>query len=387
VATNWDVLTRRATSQLISVYEHPLHHAQDLARAGGSVAGLLSHTVPWELLRAAGLNPTLLRSTPLETRDDDERLETNVFSPRIRSLFNAAISGAWREMRAVFVARTSEPEYKLHLYLREAVREAPDSAIPPIVFYDLLHSRSAGAYAYGLERTRVLMGTLEAMTGHRVTDADLARVIKESNAARAAVRRLLALRLERPRIQGSLAMRLIGPFHLMPRTEYAALANRAADELEGGPETGGPRLLIQGPLPDDPALHEVLEAHGAVVVAEDGHWGSRIAGADIATEGDPFTAIFDKYYADTPSPRRPLVADDRTWMETVVRTGLEGVVFFLPLDDSVAGWDYPRERARIRDLGLPTLTIRADASELLAPEWRREIAAFVAALPQPAGDR
>ena len=40
--------------------------------------------------------------------------------------------------------------------------------------------------------------------------------------------------------------------------------------------------------------------------------GARSAGADIATDRDPITAIFEKYYADTPSPRifPPSVADE-----------------------------------------------------------------------------
>jgi hypothetical protein len=59
------------------------------------------------------------------------------------------------------------------------------------------------------------------------------------------------------------------------------------------------------------------------------------------------TAIFEKYYRDGPSVRQFRPAD-RAWISATDPADIDGVVFFyLPPDDSVAGWDVPAERQRL----------------------------------------
>ena len=70
-----------------------------------------------------------------------------------------------------------------------------------------------------------------------------------------------------------------------------------------GRRSQGPRILIKGSPLDSPDFCAAIEAHGAIVVAEDDWWGSRAAGRDIDATIDPMRAIFEKYYFDAPSPR------------------------------------------------------------------------------------
>ena len=78
--------------------------------------------------------------------------------------------------------------------------------------------------------------------------------------------------------------------------------------------------MLAGAWLDDNELHALLESHGAVVVAEDGGWGTRGAGHDIAPDADPVTAIFDKYYRDGPSVRQFPPAD-RAWLSATDPAG------------------------------------------------------------------
>lgn len=366
-----------AISTLVQCFAQPLGHARARHAAGDTVVGAAAHTIPWEILRAAGLSPVVVRPTKRAAHFCEEFLEPGVFSPRIRALFESALAGDLGFLSALVFARTSEQDYKAYLYLREVAREGRGAGLPPLWFYDLLHSPSAHAYEYGLARTRELADRLEPVAGHAIRTEDLEAAVAESNASRAAVRRLLALRGNAPRLTGTEALALVGSFFLIDRNSYAVLANRAAAEAEQRSPLPGPRLLLTGAWLDDGRLHALFDSHGAVVVAEDGGWGSRSAGHDIQNHADVVAAIFDKYYRDGPSVRQ-FPPTDRAWLHDLTASDIDGVVFYLPPDDSVMGWDVPREQRRLDALDIPNLVIRDDVDDPGMPErWHEPIAAFV----------
>jgi benzoyl-CoA reductase/2-hydroxyglutaryl-CoA dehydratase subunit BcrC/BadD/HgdB len=366
-----------AISTLIECFEHPLDEARARHAAGDKVVGATAHAVPWEIVRAAGLSPVVLRSTRRAAAFCEEFLEPDVFSPRLEALFETAMAGDLAFLSALIFARTSEQDYKGYLYLREAAREGRGNNLPALWLYDLLHSPSTQAYEYGLARTRELAARLESVCGCAIGAADLEAAVAESNAARAAVRRLLALRRSATRLTGTEALALAGSFFLMDRGRYTALALDAAAEAEQRAPMAGPRLVVAGAWLDDRRLHALLESHGAVVVAEDGGWGARSAGHDIELREDVVAAIFDKYYRDGPSVRQfPPAAC--AWLHDISASDIEGVVFYLPPDDSVMGWDYPRERRRLEALDIPTLAIRDDLDDpAMSSRWHEPIATFV----------
>jgi benzoyl-CoA reductase/2-hydroxyglutaryl-CoA dehydratase subunit BcrC/BadD/HgdB len=154
---------------------------------------------------------------------------------------------------------------------------------------------------------------------------------------------------------------LIGAWYFMDRGEYPALAQEALREIQTRPPLEGPRILIKGSPLDSRDFCAQIEAHGAIVVAEDDWWGSRSAGRDIDPTIDPIRAIFEKYYFDAPSPRvlPSEIAD--AWFHRKAAE-VDGVIFYLPHEDDVIGWDYPRLRALLDDRKIPHLMLRAESS-------------------------
>ncbi len=163
----------------------------------------------------------------------------------------------------------------------------------------------------------------------------------------------------------------------MSRDEYARLAQQAAQIIESRKPLACKRLLITGSSVNHRGLHQALEKHGAVVVAEDDWWGSRSAGEDIPEQSDNLLrAIFEKYYYDTPSPRLfPLDTAD-AWFRQASIDGTDGVVFYLPPEDYVAGWDYPRRRRYLDERKIPHLVVRENA-RAISPQCHERIEAFV----------
>jgi len=341
------------------------------------VVGITSNTVPWELLRAAGLRPFLLSphraSTPLA-----DRYMEDVFSARVKAIFDFVVSAESVPLTAVVIPRTSEQEHKLYLYLREVVRQKAERA-PPVILYNLLHARSPEAEAYGLERTQDLKRTLERLTGRALDDELLRAAIAEGNAAREAIRGLLRQREGgAPKLSGSEALPLIGAWYFMDRAEYAPLAREALREIETRASLEGPRILVKGPPLDSVDFCAAIEAQDAVVVAEDDWWGSRAAGQDIDAALEPVSAVFNKYYFDAPSPRVFPAAVADAWFHSRA-SEVDGVIFYLPPEDDVMGWDYPRLRDDLTRRGIRHLMVRDAASD--------EIGAFAGSLRRSAAWR
>lgn len=353
-----------AIATLTEIYQ------QREAPSGLRVIGVTSNTAPWELVRAAGFQPFLVSphktATPLADRYMEE-----VFSPRIRAAFDFLLSSEAAALTAVVIPRTSEQEHKLYLYLREVIRLGVERSPRPIL-YNLLHARSAEAQAYGLERTRELKTQLEQLGGRSIDAASLQAAIEESNAARDAIRSLLQMREDpSPKLSGSEALDLIGAWYFMDRSEYTRLAREAVQEIEARVSLAGPRILTKGTPQDHTDFCALVESHGGVVVAEDDWWGSRAPGRNIALADDPLRAIFDKYYFDAPSPRvfPASLADE--WFHRRAQE-VDGVIFYLPPEDDVHGWDYPRPRDFLDQRKIRHLMVRSPGKE--------EICAFVESL-------
>ena len=369
-----------AIERLAWHYQHPFAQAMERAGKGIPVAGMTSSTVPWELLRAAGFFPLMLNPpsgpAPFATRF----MEEGVFGSRIRGIFDGLATGAWPFLQMVVIPRTSEQEHKLYLYLREMARQGFATALPDLYLYNLLHARSREAEAYGLERTYDFKKHLEDQIGRCIEPGDLARVIEESNRAFRAIRSLLDLRRSaEPRVTGTEALELVGAVYFMGRAEYALLADEAMTELSRRPPVLGARILIKGSPLHHTGLHRAIEAHRAVVVAEDDWWCSRSLGNEIVTQRDMVRSIFEMYYADAPSPRVfPRDVADAWFLAEAAK--VDGAVFYLPPEDDVLGWDYPRLRRTLDQRGIPSLLVREDAADELSSECHQRIEEFICAI-------
>jgi len=372
-----------AFEKLLWHYHHRSAEALEQHNAGVPAVGYTSNTVPWELIRAAGCFPVLIgpdldilgKSIPLA-----ESLMEPVFDSRVRAIFADILSGAWSFLRLLIIPRTSEPENKLYLYLREVARQKFSEKLPPVHLYDLLHTRSPVSRRYGIGRTNSLMQRLEEIGP--ISAKSLANAVKESNAARAALRRLQNFRRDNsPRITGTYAHMIAGALYFMERFEYAKLVGDVCREIGSAKPLRGPRLLIKGTPLHHPRLHQALEAHGAIVIAEDDWWGSRAVDANISVArgnaASLLKPIFENYYLRAPSPRvSPASAADR-WLHGATRRGVDGVVFYLPPDDDVYGWDYPRQRDFLHARRIPSVVIREDAFRGLSAGANAQIRDFV----------
>lgn len=374
-----------ALSTLTEVFED-----QSLRHGGASdhedpVVVMSWPAVPVEIVRAAGLRPVIIRGAALATPLADRWVEPDIFPNRLRQLVDAALAGRLKHARCVVLPRTSDPDYKAFLYLRELLRRRVTPSLPPIVLFDLLQSKGPDVRDYDAARTRDLFETLATLRQQRASTDAVHDAIGRTNAARAAVRRLLALRRDRPRVTGTDVLPLLGAFWRMAPDEYAVLGNQAADALSRRAPLEGPRVLLAGAPVDGPALHAEVESLGAVVVAEPGPWGTDAPGEDVSSQGDPFTAIADRYRRCATGPRMPL-----TTVQQLARRAtddIDAVIVVLPPEDTVFGWDYPALRTWLEAHRLPHMCVTSDPCLPLSPADHDRLAALLATVMSRVGAR
>lgn len=322
-------------------------------------------SVPIEIIRVAGLRPAVARGSVTPTPAADAHLEPDIFPSRLRCLVEGTLTGHLFHVPRIIIPRTSDADYKCFLYLKEFVRLGITSTLAPILLFDLLQSQGTQVGAYNAARIRDLLDELTSVTGRRITSDDVRDEIARTNAARAAARRLLALRRGAPRIKGAEVFPLLGAFWHMAPEDYAVLAGEAADEIERRPALTGARVVLMGAPVDGTALQDAIESRGAIVVAEVSPWGTGVAGDDVCGE-DPIAALAEKYRTDVISPRTPA----GSLQDSVARLvdEVDAVVVSLPPDDAVFGWDYPALRGLLATKRIPHICLRGDPCRPMSPE-------------------
>jgi benzoyl-CoA reductase/2-hydroxyglutaryl-CoA dehydratase subunit BcrC/BadD/HgdB len=364
-------MTASAVEELHAAFDEPFRTLGTHAARDRDAVVISWPTLPIELVHAAGFSPIIARGDDAPTPAADRVLEPDLFPNRLRQLVEAALTGRLNDVAAVIVPRSSDPDYKCFLYLRELVRRGAATALPPILLFDLLHSPGADATTYNVDRTRALAAQLAHRAGRAIEPHDLRRTIESCNRARAAARRLDAERTGTPRIAGSDGFASLGAFWQLPPERYAVLANAAADSAARRAPQQGPRTLLAGVPVDGTALHEAVEAEGGVVVAEVSPFGSSGTACDVESSEDPFASLAEHCRRESLDARLPLTALLRKLGELL--DGVEAVVVSLPTYDASFGWDYPRIRELLAARSIPHLVLDGDPNCSPTPAERTRL--------------
>jgi benzoyl-CoA reductase/2-hydroxyglutaryl-CoA dehydratase subunit BcrC/BadD/HgdB len=315
-------------------------------------------SVPIEIARAAGFVPIFARGRGTPTPAADRVLEPDLFPNRLRQLVEAALTERLTDVAAIVLPRTSDPDYKCFLYLRELKRRGIVANLPRILLFDLLQSENADAHAYNADRARDFSARLATLTGRPHRADDLRDAIASTNRARAAARRIQSLRTDPPRVTGTDALPLLGAFWQLEPARYAALADATADALDHAAPLERRRVVVAGVPVDTPAVHAAIEAEGAVVVTELSPFGGCGTSADIEEADDPFVALASHYARESIDARLPVTA--LLHKLDALLASAHAVVLALPQDDASFGWDYPRIRELLARRSIPHAVLGGD---------------------------
>jgi benzoyl-CoA reductase subunit C len=259
--------------------------------AGGKVVGHFQVYFPEEIAEAGGLLSFKVRGAPVETVHADSHFGSYLCSI-IKTSLELALSG----------------RVGLDLFVTHPICDAARNLAgvwgrnvpyPCRILYLPQNPNSAAAARYLRDEYNRLRGVLEEIAGRPITDADLRRAIGVFNENRALLRRLYALKRERPwLIPADEAYVLLAVGGLVPRTEHNALLRAVLPLLEtrSTPKQDKIRVILEGGFCEQPPLDLISAiARSCYVVDDDLLIGLRWLVADVPQEGDPLGNLATAY--------------------------------------------------------------------------------------------
>jgi benzoyl-CoA reductase subunit C len=258
---------------------------------GGKVVGHFQVYFPEEIAHAAGLLPFKVRGAPVEPTQAESHFGSYLCSI-IKTSLELALSG--RVPLDLFV---SHP-------ICDAARNLAgvwgrNVTYPCRILYLPQNPNSGFASRYLTDEYDRIRQACEAVAGVSITDQNLSRSIAVFNENRALLRRLYALKRERPwLVPVDDAYVLVALGGLMPRQEHNEILRTVLPLLERrpSPRQDKIRVILEGGFCEQPPL-DLLRAiaRSCYVVDDDLLIGLRWITADVSTDDAPLPALARAY--------------------------------------------------------------------------------------------
>ena len=283
--------------------EEILYHARELVEdpefptvrrwreRGGKVAGHFQVYFPEEIAHAAGLLPFKVRGAPVEPTQAESRFGSYLCSI-IKTSLELALSG--RVALDLFVTHP----------ICDAARNLAgvwgrNVPYPCRILYLPQNPNSRAAVPYLRDEYDRLRRAVEEIAGRPVTDDDVRRSITVFNENRDLLRRLYALKRERPwLVPADEAYVLVAVGGLIPREEHNDLLRAVLPLFEGRavPRRDKIRVILEGGFCEQPPL-DLLRAiaRSCYVVDDDLLIGMRWIVDDVSGSQDPLLDLARAY--------------------------------------------------------------------------------------------
>lgn len=258
---------------------------------GGKVVGHFQVYFPEEIAHAAGLLPFKVRGAPVEPTQADSRFGSYLCSI-IKTSLELALSG----------------RVQLDLFVTHPICDAARNlagvwgrnvSYPCRILYLPQNPNSGYAARYLRDEYDRVRRLCVELAGRDVTDDDLHRSIAVFNENRALLRRLYALKRQRPwllPVDESYVLMAVGG--LVPREEHNDLLRTVLPLLEARtlPRRDQIRVILEGGFCEQPPL-DLLRAiaRSCYVVDDDLLIGLRWLVEDVPQAGDPLQALAASY--------------------------------------------------------------------------------------------
>lgn len=246
------------------------------------------------------------------------------------------------------------------------------------------NNKTEHGFRYYLEGLHLLKEEIEKLTGESITEEKLRKEIDLSNRIRLSLREISEMRKsERPPISGKDFIGLNHASFYADRDFLVKSLESLSQELKGKEGPKGPRILLTGSsiATGDYKVIDILEAAGAVIVAEEFSEGIRRYWQKIETNGDLIQALADGYFRKrTPLPAffRP-AAEERIdfHLKLVKEFRVDGILWYSMMYRDAYDIEGIYFMRRAEKEGIPFLKIMSDYDSAESGPLRTRIETFV----------
>ena len=359
--------------------------AQELKGTGKKVIGYLSALGPVEILTAAGVVPFRLKGNVSEAITKGDAYMETIVCPFVRNVFDAAVKGKFSFLDGMVlphqcdsIDRTNDVwSYNLNL--------------PYWHFLNLPHVTDEPSVEFTKELYRVFIGTLEKLTGQKITDEAIAKAVAAHNENRRLMRELYALRKTNPPlISGAEMMKVLVAAMSLPVEESSALIQNVTKEVKQRPakqDGKSARIMLIGDQIDDVAIIDAIEGAGAYLVMDDLSIGAKMYWGDVDATLDPVQGIAERYLRKLKIPTT-FVGSKDTYQEILEeRYGhmkafisdfkVNGAILFIYKYCDPYGFEVPAMKSFIESTGTPVLYLEDEYSMSTIARMKTRIEAFL----------
>jgi benzoyl-CoA reductase/2-hydroxyglutaryl-CoA dehydratase subunit BcrC/BadD/HgdB len=373
---SWEAIVNRdnALAVLRSVVESPSDYARDWKqRTKRPVIGTFCSYVPEELILAGDALPYRILPATSEFGRADTCLQTYACC-LARSALELTLANRLDFLDGVLFGNTCDTMQCL-----ADVWSVHPGGRPFDVFMMPVHVSHPAAREFTIAELRRLIDSMKSNMGLTIDSASLGQAIAACRSARQALAGLYELqRGEAPLLSPSQLYDVGIARAFMPPSDYA----EALQAITNDPKpvhTNGPRIIIAGGPLLDRALPEVLEDLGASLAGDDLCTGCRAAWAGSGSLDDPMAALADRLLTRPPCPAKHAAGYDpgQTVVDRARQTGAQGVILYRLKFCDPHGFDYPRIKEALDEIGIPHILIEVETTGGSTGQLRTRLQAFL----------
>ncbi len=342
--------------------------AREWKARGGKVVGYFEDNVPDELIMAAGFLPYRLSGKPNVPTETLKKYlfpfwkkhslaERQVKLGFINSMLDLLFRGEYDFVDYLVIPYSRKSILATWQQLRDAKEGYPELQLPETWILDRAMTPSFDSSIFNQQRIFDFRAQLEKWSGKPITDAAMSEAIETTNAQRAAIAELNALRAEK-KVSGAEALALTSAGKLMPTKAHTELLAAANKEIAARAPRSGPSVFLAGSPQDNDQLYRVIEDAGASVVAENHYWGAPAAYYPVRTDMEPILAIADMYHAKPSSVVYPLQRAIDEIVERAQAARADAVIFSVYDNDNHEIWSVPDTIDALDAAGIPSLYLK-----------------------------
>ena len=359
--------------------------AKELKGSGKKIIGYLSALGPVEIMTAAGVVPFRLKGNVSEAITKGDAFMETIVCPFVRNVFDAAVKGKFSFLDGMVlphqcdsIDRTNEVwSYNLNL--------------PYWHYLNLPHVTDNPSVEFTKELYRVFIGTLEKLTGQKITDEAIAKAVEAHNENRRLMRDLYALRKTNPPlISGAEVMKVLVAAMSLPVEESSALIQAVTKEVskrDAKSDGKSARIMLIGDQIDDVAIIDAIESTGAHMVMDDLSIGAKMYWGDVDVTPDPVQGIAERYLRKLKIPTTfvgskdtyPEILEERYghMKKFISEFQVNGVILFIYKYCDPYGFEVPAMKSYIESTGTPVLYLEDEYSTSTLARVKTRIEAFL----------
>lgn len=348
------------------VSSDPHGYAHEMKAQGKKCIGYFCSYTPEEIIHAAGIQPLRLFGAKDDTGISDRHLQAYCCS-LVKGALTDALSGRLAYLDGAVFPHTCDSIQRLSdiWRLNTTFQFFADIVLP-------VKLTTESSRQYFKDVLNKFKADIEEGFSIKITDEELKKSIHTYNIIRSSLKTLYEMHSKNTSVlSGSELNAIVKASMIMDRQKAALLLEELVEGLKKSvpdDKTSMKRVMLVGSVCDQPDIYTLLLRAGADVVWDDLCTGSRYFEGSISEEGDPITAIAQRYYSRIicPAKHSSITGRGETLVKYSQEHNIQGVIFLLLKFCDPHSFDYPYLKETLDKKGIPNMLLEVESQ--LPPE-------------------